>query len=548
MKKEEVDFFDFLRNEVLPSILDQPATLLFLLILGAIWIYNTINNYKENDAFKGTYYSVIMFIVVIVFPYSFILLTEILAYQAFERGFFEIDRDTILVILRWLGLFGVLPPLCFVITYKKSKFKSTIIFLRHLFVLLGGWLLGKWAGIIFFSIPIFTIFYLRLYHTAPMIYPASNPESKEEKKKKFWAFFWYVWGLQYPVWIAESSAARDTEIRVEGDYFEDYGSPGITWAYSHQAIGYSVGIEFTRVDGPGITFTTQYERPEAIVDLRTQLRPTPFEAITKDGIAVNAIVFIAFKIDPENWAGWEREKRHRVLRVSPILEKGFELDQKIGSYPYSTARVHAALSRTSIRQPKEEEENQDPKVYWDEVVVQHVVKQASLALSERNFDEMWAPKIDGRGKSALDEIAEEIKEKAVPGLEEMGIILFSSRVVNFIIDKEDPLRKQLTESWLKKWEHKVAQINLEANTEAEKLRTEAESAAKHNFLNTVNHSLRKARNIDQDLPKQVVALNFISTLEGLLEGLDDENSAEKIAKLEAWKKFILQGKEGGAYG
>ena len=543
-------------QEVFGNILQEPITVLFLFSLIIFWINDTIKQFKENGKLRGTYFSLIMFGFVIILPFSFIILTEFLALKAPER--LELKFDTTLETLRWLTIFAVLCPLSLLITYKKSKFISTLFLCKHLIILLGGWLLGKWFGIFFMSVPILAIFYIRLYHAAQITFPSSTPENEVERKNKFWALFWYVWGLQYPVWFAKSSATRETEMRIGGDYFEDFGNPGIVWMHSHQVSGQSVGIEFEKVDGPGIIFTEQYERPDAIIDLRTQLRPVPFDAHTKDGIQIKAFIFISFKIDDEKWE-YSRAKRHRILRASPILEKGFDLDRTTGSYPYSTARIHSALSTTSIESPQEN--NPSPKTYWDQIVVQHVIEKARLVLAERTFDELWFPKEDEideiinglnkkesshkdeRNQSALDEIAKDINKKAVPRLEEIGVKLFASRVVNYIIDKDDPLRQQLVSTSLTEWQHKIEKIRLEGNIKAEELRMEAQSATRYAFLAAIKESLSRAREIDNSLPKQVVALNFVAALQGILQKTNKKDSDEKLASLETWKHLLLRNRE-----
>jgi len=407
----------------------------------------------------------------------------------------------------------------------------------HLSVLLMGWLRGEWIGVIFVSLPIFAIFYFLLFHHAQIVFPASNPENKKEKNNKFWAMFWYMWGAQYPFWAAESSATRNIEKRVDGNYFKDFGLPGIVWMHSHQVVGQSLGVEFNNADGPGITFVEQYERPIGIVDLRTQLRPLPFDAVTKDGIPIKAFIFMSFKIDQDDWSEWDKETRHRVWRVSPILQDGLKPDENIdSSYPYSAARIHAVLSTSSISSSTDDDAT--PDIYWDKIVVQRVVKEARLVLSERTFDELWVPKEDSRGASALDEIARDVKERAVPRLQEIGVQLFASRVVNFVFDEDDPLREQLMTTWISSWEQRISSIKLDGETAAGRLRAQARTSAKATFLASVAESLARARNVNDALPKQVVALNFIATLEGMLDATNMEDVEQQSAKLEAWKLFM----------
>ncbi len=448
--------------DTINNIISAAVTILSLIGIAAYFIFTAIKNHKKHGFGRGAYFSAIT-LFLLQFPlWGIILLPEWLVRVAAEREEPFLAYMP-LAALRWFALYAVLLPLVFIMTWKFSKFKSTLAACGHLSIFLLGWLQGKWFGIIFISIPILAIFYFLLYHLAPVIFPSSEPENKEESRNKVQALFWYVWGAQYPFWAAKSSATREIEKRIDGSSFKGFGRPGITWMHSHQVIGQSVGVEFKRVDGPGIVFSEQYERPIAIVDLRTQLRTETFDAVTKDGISIKAVVFTSFKIDQDDWSEWNKEDRHRVWRVSPILQNGTKVDREIGCYPYSTARVHAALSATSIgdlteeEKEKEEEkaaateeegeEKKPPKFYWDQIVVQRVVKEARLVLSERTFDELWTPKEDFRGASALDEIGADVKEKASPRLQELGVQLLGARVVNYIIDKDDPVREQLASTW-----------------------------------------------------------------------------------------------------
>jgi len=76
-----------------------------------------------------------------------------------------------------------------------------------------------------------------------------------------------------------------------------------------------------------------------VVDLRTQLRSSEIDAVSKDGNPFKAILFSAFAIDRQEWSVAEL---HRLQNANPILKDGKELDHNLGSFPYSQARVRAA--------------------------------------------------------------------------------------------------------------------------------------------------------------------------------------------------------------
>lgn len=537
--------------DIINNIISAIVTILSLIGIIAFFIYTLIQNHKKYGLGKGGYFSVITFIL-LQFPlWGIILLPQYLVFVAVSREVafllshsVEITQTTpidaldSLATLRWFSVYAVLPILVFSVTQKYSGVKSTVAIFVHLSVFLLGWLEGKWFGVVFISLPIVATFYLLLYHLALVIFPSSAPENKDEKRNKFLALFWYIWGAQYPFWVADSSATRKIEKHVDGNYFKGFGRPGIVWTHSHQVVGQSLGIEFNSAKGPGTVFSEQYERPVAIIDLRTQLRTAVFEAVTKDGITIKAVVFTSFKTDPEDWSEWDKETRHRVWRNSPILQNGMKADQEIGSYPYSTARIHAVLSTAGIGDSTDDDET--PTIYWDEIVVQRIVKEARFILSERTFDELWTPLEDRRGASALDEIGTDLKDRAIPRLQEIGVQLFASRVVNYLIDKEDPVYIQLAGTWMAAWDQRINSIKLDGDTKTKELLSQAETSSKAVLLASITESLAKARELDEDLPKQMVALNFIATLKGLLQDEDSGDTELRDTRLEVLKELILR--------
>jgi len=233
-----------------------------------------------------------------------------------------------------------------------------------------------------------------------------------------------------------------------------------------------------------------------------------------------------------------------MWRKVPILEGGAEPDNNLdSSYPYSSARVHAAISTTSKNKSSLPEKN-SPDIYWDDIVVQRVEEETRLVLSERRLDELWIPRDDFRGASALDEIATAINERATSHLQEMGVSLFASRVIYFNIPTKNPIREQLISSWLGTWEQRTQSSILDGKTEAEMSRIRAQASTSNTFLQSVTDSLKRAREIDPSLPKQVVALNFISTLERLLENFDPEKMSDQAELPAVWREILLRNRRG----
>jgi hypothetical protein len=398
--------------------------------------------------------------------------------------------------------------------------------------------LGNWLGIIFISLPLLGVYYWIMYLLAQIILPAADPDDKQETRKKFSILAWYFGGLQFPLWIVNDSVDRLAAERIKGDYFKTFGTPGLILTHSHQAIGISTGITFNRVEGPGVIFTRPYERPVSVVDLRTQLRTTEVDAVLRDGIEIKAVLFASFGIDRRDWSLFPRKKLHEIYRVSPILRKGLTLDHTTGSYPYSSARVHAAMGTSGLNTSSPE--GPETVVHWDEWALQQVQQVTRQVLSERSLDGLWEPNDDGPGISALDEIGAEIIRHAAPHLETVGIHLFGARVVNFNLESRAFIMDQKAESWKVLWDQRAAHIVAEGRAESGRRIEEAKAHVKAMLMESIAGSLERARTVHPDLPRHIIALNLIASLEEYLKG----SGKELEENLKTWKETILMNKLG----
>jgi hypothetical protein len=191
-------------------------------------------------------------------------------------------------------------------TEKRGLYSILILFT----VFLLGWLFDRWVGIFFISAPILLIFYHVIYKVSQVVLPSTNPEDKAEQQRKARAFFSYLLGMQYPFWVASNTASRGVDTRIRGNPTDDYGGPGVVWTWPHQVVGLSRGIQFNKVDGPGTVYTAMYEAPVALIDLRTHLRTTVVNAVSRDGMQVPAVVFMAFAIDRDQYQppGWRKTR------------------------------------------------------------------------------------------------------------------------------------------------------------------------------------------------------------------------------------------------
>lgn len=521
--------------EVFASLLQEPAVIVLFFVVSAYWFYSSIRDISQKGFLESIGSILFYFLVTIILPGLFVIFTEWLALSAAKN---EIMPNVKVDGLRWLGIYGVSVPLTFLFTFRYSKLRTGMVVLAHLAILHLGWFFGRWGGIFLIATPILASFYYIAYELAQAIMPASIPEDKTEKLNKFRFFIWSILGLQYPLWHAKSSATRESEMRIPGKFIKPFGLPGVMCTYPHQVVVRSIGIELIKVDGPGVVFTGRSERPVTLVDLRTQLRPTFFNAVTSDGVKIGAVAFISFQIDRRDWREWERSKKHELWRAAPVLQNEMYVKENpFYSWPYAKARVQAALGESTINMDSNEDAIKE--IHWDEVAVQRVIRQASLVLSERSFDRLWRPIQDNdRGVSAIDEMTGEIVKRARPELEKMGVNLFGARIVNFIINEETPIYRELLDKWLFKRDEEIRKINFQGRVRAEEILTRAKMRSRATFLRTVSNTLNEAQSINPNLLRHLTTMNFVSTLEDVLMNAERQDQDKQTARIAAWGNFF----------
>ena len=446
--------------------------------------------------------------------------------------------------------------------YGKGRWRYSSLGLFAIITL--GWLLGRWMGIAFISAPMLFVYYLTLRDAALIIVPASNPEDKEEQKKRINALISYTWGTQSPMTVVDDHAWKNYEPRIPGDIawsfsdfpvpiIKNFDRPGLIWTRSHQVATITAGIQFKRVEEPGVAFTGKMERLDQVFDLRLQLRNKEIEVVSKDGVHFLARFFTAFRIDNEEWS----KELYSTLRPrNAILRGADKLGYKKGSFLYSNLRVQATRGVTSTKVTLG-----DPLIYWDQWAMNVIEDQTRKVISQKDLDELWRPIKDTKFANALDIIAREIRENSEIILRSAGILLVAARVVNFRFDSlageniPDDISKQQVATWGSEWERKRIKILAEAEADAGRAKQEARAYAESLQLDAIGEGLQKTHEMNPALPRYVIALRFLSALQEYIhkrpedegEGKETEENAKKRAELQrtfkTWQDlFFPEGK------
>jgi hypothetical protein len=545
-----------------------------VVILAYVFIAKTLPSLvKKNGMIGGLYLwfltimPIVIWILIFWFGQTFIVLL--------------IGKDINLPpwVARWIWIWITFCSMAYFMTKEHGEKRGIKSMALHLGTFLLGWIFGKWFGIFFISLPILSAYYNSMYRLVDGIIPVSDPNDKKEKWQRFRLFFWYTWGIQYPIQVAHDSNVpkRDADIRISGSPSNNFSTPGLIWLKSHQAAALTVGVNFSRIEGPRVIYTKPRERLLEIIDLRTLKRTASIDAVSKDGVRFKAVVSASFALDREQWSS---ETYNQLYHRNPTLLHGMELDaNKDGIYPFSGPRIHAALRMRG--KTSNTPEKQTP-IYWDERVFNHVEVIASHVLSERKFDELWHPIHDGLGISALDEIADEIKTRVTPELLTQGARVFAARVVAFDFSEykepkdktelvQDETKQQDTKeaqskdsenkgpdknhntvinqqikSWRVDWESQRLQTIVDAEAEANRMQQAARAHVQSVLLTAIAEGLDQTRVRYPNLPRHVIAMHFVGALEQLIhQEQESESSGEASAVnlIQARGRWTIERKE-----
>jgi len=507
------------------AVFDIVAVIAFWVWLAWTIIRYTWNKIDKEGAGRGIYLGIVACVeAAILIYFIFSSLPQFLIFISQNT----LEPTTIyLIIIYYLVLIW-----SYYVSYKNSQWRGVLFVSIILITVLFGWIYNRWFGIFFMSVPVLMICLYVIYRLAQVILPASDPEDKSETWNKARVFLAYLFGVQHPIWMAEAKTGRNIEKQIDGSA-NQIGKPGIIWTWSHQTAGISKGSGAHRAAGPGLIFTEPHESPIALVDLRMQSRVCTVNTVTKDGIEIPTIVFGAFAIDKRD------SSISRPSRPRPAHRGSFNIDHIEGSFPYSSDRVLAALSNISVNNPRRGETKDMQELVWDEYVIKQIEHATRMAVAERSLDELWRPKHDDRGASALNEIAADLQGFLAPQLAEAGINLITVRIVNFIIPLDHPIVKQNLNIWRSYWERKIA----EADADIEMIyRDEIEKAhaySKSLLLSAIADSIKKAHTIDAALPRHMIAQYFIHALDEYIKGQPGLNIAESKKRLDTVKEILI---------
>jgi len=295
------------------------------------------------------------------------------------------------------------------------------------------------------------------------------------------------WNLPYYL-IVDEAREEDKIVKRGGDPFVLLASgPGIVVTDCDHAVAISDGTKFKGVKGPGMIFTKFGDRPLRTFDLRPQLRATPVQSLTRDGIQVKVTAFTPFRID----AGDQR----------PQLGEPF---------PYRRSAAFKVLHAQEMEHPSGAKDTQQRS--WDElpsIVGKRVLQDL---ISEYRFDELYGPYDTVDGEVSRARIARQFRTRLAEELIPFGIQLRGGGISNLEPVNEDILRQRVR-SWQANWTRRV--LIKQAKSQAEWLRRieRARAEAQADLILAMGERLTEMEEPHAHISAHALALHFLHILE-----------------------------------
>jgi hypothetical protein len=348
---------------------------------------------------------------------------------------------------------------------------------------------NDWVPLLTIALPSILLFWGGLFFLSGYILPPQGDLS-DWRQKAFRSLLTFTLGTNYPYYVIEDWKKEPLEPRVDGDISgQFFAGPGVIITSCDHLVTLHSGIRFRGVRPPGLTFTETFDRVQAIVDLRPQLRAFAVKAETKDGIPVTVLTFTPFRID----AG----------------ERQPQLDE---SYPFDKKAVFRAVYEQPIehrwwRDEQKRAIEELDKVDWDDLIPIIAPPIVKSVIVEYTCDELCAP-----GDPRV-EIKTEILTRLEEVLRSSGIQLLGGGISNIVpADKdengESKVIKQRIENWKADWKRKI-EIELgkgeaEMARQLESVRTQAQIKVMRDVARLLT---------DEAMSEKVMAVRLIEAME-----------------------------------
>jgi hypothetical protein len=341
-----------------------------------------------------------------------------------------------------------------------------------------GHLAAGWLGLVTITLPAIVVLLAGMYRVAHRVLPLSD---ETQRRQAFRSLLTFTLGTNYPYYVVEGGKL---DKRVEGNaYGQFFAGPGIVLARCDQVAYRTDGIRVLPLAEPGLTFTGKFELPPKVVDLRTQLHAFQVEALTSDGIQVQAQVFVPFQI-----------------------ARGGQVPQLGRGFPFRRSAIYKAVVKEPVEPKMEAQPGQEQP--WTASLIPPVATRALQdVLSQYALDELCAPKNPAGipRDQIIEQLAARVKEEMVPyGVEILGAAIDNLKAV------DDRVSQRRIDTWRTEWVQQVwrelSEGDAQRMRQIQMARAEAEIEVVLKLGKVVEQSLEGGDS------ETALALRFIDTL------------------------------------
>lgn len=371
-----------------------------------------------------------------------------------------------------------------------------------------GYLAGDWAGLLFITLPAILLFWVGLFRISYYILPfqyINQPvkasrfaklfgysqdyelRDKSQRPLAFRCLITYVMGTNYPYYFVNKETNK-LEARVKGNpFFQFFAGPGFVYTDCEHAVYQSDGIANNRVFKPGLSFTKKFDLEPRLIDLRSQLRAFPVEAVTRDGIPIKVVTFTPYRL--------------ASAQKSPELGQSFPLDEDA---------IHKALAGELVKRPQDQAaKDKGQKYTWDGGSADGLVPLLGTRImqdiiSRYTIDELCAPFDPERDPRV--KIAEEMRTRVREALRPLGLELVGGGISN-LMPQDDSIIQRRLESWRTEWQSKMLSLMSQGEAEAMRQIQTARAEAEAEIFARLSRVIQES-----DLTGVALASRFIDSL------------------------------------
>lgn len=370
----------------------------------------------------------------------------------------------------------------------KSFRVFLMMWLGYCAIVAFGYLSGGWLGLLTVSLPTVITFWAILYRVSFRILPLVD---KIQHGQAFRALLTYTLNTNYPYYFLKDGKA---EKRVEGNPFgQFFAGPGIILSGCDHAAYVTDGIKVKGVYPPGLHFTGLFDQEPKVLDLRSQLRAFTVPALTRDGIPIEVLVFIPFRI--------------QATGRNVALGK---------SFPFSEGAVYRIVANELVERGRQRGSGGE-KHTWDGSLARTLVTPiVQDVIGTYSVDELS----DIPGRKPRDDIASAILDRARKVLKKHGLELVAGGISN-LKPGDSKLVDRRIDNWRTRWAGRIMEMMSEGSAERMRQIEVARAEAEAEIL------LRLSRALEQGIAagetsQTALALRFVNCLGSIVGEAGDK--------------------------